>query len=654
MWWLRAALCGIALLAYANSFSTGFALDPTELVLQDPRIRAVTAENLALILKQEYLWLNYSSGLYRPVTTASFLLNYAVLGNGESPAGYHWVNFLLHVVNVWLVFALAHRLFRARSAAFIAAAVWAVHPVTTEAVTNIGGRADLLAAFAVLSGLLCYLRGPVWAVLPFALLGVFAKENAIVLLGLMLWCDATSSEGWTQVRRRFPAYAAGLASLGIFLLVRLAVFRRLPYAEPPFVDNPLAGAGFWTARLTAIKVVALDLWLLVCPLKLSSDRSYDQIPLGGESAWVALCVLAAIAALVFILRRKDRLILWSAGFFLIALLPTSNLIVPIGSIMAERFLYLPSVGFAIALAALAGHVGPERLRFAIVAVVLTALAFLTYSRNPAWQDSLSLASEDVHNAPRSFKLHSLLAQELFRQDVRANIDRVIQEQEKTCEILRPLPDNQTPQQSLAQLGDAYVVKGNLSGGPSTPEGRLWYEKGIPVLERAREISRLHEKSWDDQQRAHGKPLGERFASQDLYYDLGVAYGSVGRYPEALETLLYGRDIQPARPDFYAAIAAAYTALNQPANAAIAALQGNLVSDNSPQSAALVSDMYSHIEGGTCAVVDQPGGPKLNLDCPRLRADFCPAAQALARAYRASRRPEQAEEITRRYGCRSTP
>ena len=111
LWWLRAALCAIALLAYADSFGAGFAHDSTELVLKDPRIRAATSENLDLILHNDYWFLNYSSGLYRPVTTASFLLNYAILGDGESAAGYHWVNFLLHLGNVWLVFALARRLF---------------------------------------------------------------------------------------------------------------------------------------------------------------------------------------------------------------------------------------------------------------------------------------------------------------------------------------------------------------------------------------------------------------------------------------------------------------------------------------------------------------------------------------------------------------
>ena len=330
MWLLRAALCVIALLAYADSFSAGFALDPNELVLKDTRIRAATLDNLGLILQNDYYWLLYPSGLYRPVATASFLFNYAILGNGESAAGYHWVNFLLHVGNVLLVFALGRRLFGQTGLPFAAAALWAVHPIGTECVTNIGGRADLLAAMAVLGGLLLYIRStrPQAAVALFAIatVGVFSKENAAVLVGLMALWDIAFATG--AFRRRVPMYAAAIASLVVLWWARLLVFRTLPWPQPPYVDNPLFGAEFWIARLTAIKAIGMDLWLLVCPLRLSSDRAYNQIPLAGWSdiaAWSALSIVAGILAVTIARRRKDRTIFWAAGFFGITLLPLPTL-----------------------------------------------------------------------------------------------------------------------------------------------------------------------------------------------------------------------------------------------------------------------------------------------------------------------------------------
>ena len=151
-------LCAAALLAYANSFGAGFALDNKALILEDPRVRQATPQNLDLILQHTYWWPHGEAGLYRPITTLSYLFNYAVLGNRDRPAGYHWLNFLLHAGNVLLVFFLVSRLIREFWPPVFAAALWAVHPVLTESVTNIAGRADLLAAAAVLGGFLLYLK----------------------------------------------------------------------------------------------------------------------------------------------------------------------------------------------------------------------------------------------------------------------------------------------------------------------------------------------------------------------------------------------------------------------------------------------------------------------------------------------------------------
>ena len=94
-----AALALLAFLAFSNSFSAGFILDSKALLLQDPRIRELTGGNIRLILQRTYWWPIAESGLYRPFTTLSYLFNYAVLGNGARPAGYHVVNFGLHAID---------------------------------------------------------------------------------------------------------------------------------------------------------------------------------------------------------------------------------------------------------------------------------------------------------------------------------------------------------------------------------------------------------------------------------------------------------------------------------------------------------------------------------------------------------------------------
>jgi hypothetical protein len=83
------ALWALVLAAYSNSFQAGLVFDNAAVISQDSRIRAVTPQNLRLILTGQYWHDSTTSGLYRPLTTFSYLLNYAVFGNGTHPAGYH-------------------------------------------------------------------------------------------------------------------------------------------------------------------------------------------------------------------------------------------------------------------------------------------------------------------------------------------------------------------------------------------------------------------------------------------------------------------------------------------------------------------------------------------------------------------------------------
>src|SRR5579864_2745724 len=156
--YVAAALLVIILGAYSNSFRSGFPLDNDPLILQDPRVHAATSENVSLIISHSAWWMPPEKGLYRPLTTLTYLFNYAVLGNTEQPAGYHYVNLLIHLANALLCYGLALIVLRKFWPSVFIAAVWAVHPVLTESVTNIIGRADMLAAFGVLTGLLAYIK----------------------------------------------------------------------------------------------------------------------------------------------------------------------------------------------------------------------------------------------------------------------------------------------------------------------------------------------------------------------------------------------------------------------------------------------------------------------------------------------------------------
>jgi tetratricopeptide (TPR) repeat protein len=428
------ALWALVLAAYSNSFRAGLVFDSAMVITGDTRIRAATPRNLGLILTEGYWHGNTTSGLYRPLTTASYLVNYAVFGNGTNPAGYHWVNLALHSANVLLVYLLGLLVLGEAAPAFALAALWGVHPLLTESVTNIVGRADLLAAFGVLAGLLSYAKSAsatgwrklLWvaAMLIAQAVGIFSKENAAVLPGIMLLYDLTwrRRAAW---RGRALAYAALLPPLAVFFCLRV----RFPmHILARFGDNPLMSAGFWTARITAFKVIGKYLWLFVWPAHLSADYSYNAVPLFGwqpadsEDAKALLALAVCLGAAVLAVRwyRGRKPLFFFLAFFFVALAPMSNLAVLIGSIMAERFLYLPSIGLAgcvvAALCAFGPLVSRERLRTAWVALGLLCLvcAVRTYARNLDWLDDRSLWTSAVDVCPESSKTHNNLGSALAK------------------------------------------------------------------------------------------------------------------------------------------------------------------------------------------------------------------------------------------------
>lgn len=435
--WRLLLLWGLVFAAYSNSFDTRLVFDSSEVISQDSRLRTVSTQNVASILTKEYWPDGIATGLYRPLTTFSYLVNYAVLGNGPEPAGYHRVNFALHEANVALAYVLGLLVFEEVLPAFVLGATWGLHPLLTESVTNVVGRADLLSALGVLAGLLCYIRatgaaGPrklAWlaGVAVAQMVGLFSKENAVVLPAVMLLYDLTWI-GRVEWRARAPGYVALVLPFAVFFYLRARLHAHLGIQ---FVDNPLISAGFWTARLTAVKIIGKYLWLFIWPAQLSADYSFSAVTPFGWNVFrwedfktliaVAVCIGAAGISGRWYTRRKE--LFFFVCFFFVTLIPVSNLVIFIGSIMAERFVYLPSVGLAGCLAFAAGALY-KRLSaqnalgagaaWVAIGVICLALAARTYSRNVDWSDEIGLWSSAVTVCPQSFKAHLNLGNALMR------------------------------------------------------------------------------------------------------------------------------------------------------------------------------------------------------------------------------------------------
>ncbi len=422
----------VPLLVNLGALRPGFIHDDHRIIEQNDLTR--DPRHLSSIFTSGY----WSTGdekvpnLYRPVTILSFALDRAA--HGLRPLGFRLVNLLLHVLNTLLVLHLAARLFPGAGSAaarfadrpFLAALLFAVHPVHTEVLGEIVGRAELLAAAFALGSVLVFLRAldPVpdgrrarargglftLSLVLFAL-AFLAKENAVIVPGLLLLADRLVA----RQRPAWPFHAASGMVLVSILALRVHVLGGLNPAGPiHFIDNPIAHLSFLEGRLTALKVLARYAALLVWPAAMSIDYSYRTIPPpsgpldAGASLGAAIALAWALG--VALTWKKAPGTAFALGFIGITFAPVANLLFPIGTIMAERLLYLPSAGFCMAAAALVGslagvpsmktRIGAVRLG---VGVLILALSARTIVRLRDWRDDYTIFKAALRVAPESVR-----------------------------------------------------------------------------------------------------------------------------------------------------------------------------------------------------------------------------------------------------------
>jgi tetratricopeptide (TPR) repeat protein len=434
-----AAVAGLlgafALALYAGSAGHGFVHDDTPLLLKNPYLGDLG--NLGRFFASDYWAPTLVSGLYRPLVTTSFALDRAV--GGMDPLGFHLVNLVLHAGVCVLVLGLVRRLVGDARLAAATAFLFAAHAVHTEVVANVSaGRPELLASLFLLASLRFHLAGRRLAAVGLFGLALLCKESAAAWLGVVYLTDlvyAAPAEplslgrtGRLLRQRLLSVYAVYALVLLAYLGVRLvALGLDASVPAPARLDNPLAGLDPLWRVVNAVWVLGRYALLLVLPLRLAYDYSHAQIPLLGPGdprlVLVPLLCAAAVAGGVLAWRRS-RDLFYALAFTGLTLFPVSNLALPIGTIMAERLLYLPSLGFCLALALALRRVAAvlaatprvrRRLGVALVAGVVALHAGRSLERLPDWRSEDSLWLHDVEVVPRSARAQANAGAALERQ-----------------------------------------------------------------------------------------------------------------------------------------------------------------------------------------------------------------------------------------------
>ena len=407
---LYLAVGASAFVVYVGSLWNRFALDDLYIVVLNPLVRAPSG--LWRAFGASYWAGNINTTVYRPLAVASYALDWIV---GAAP-WFHLVNIAWHVAAAVLVAVLARR-WAGDAAALVAGVLFAVHPVHVEAVANVVGRNELMAAVFVLLavyGALEY-EQPLVSGIAFVC-GLLSKENAIVAPALiaLAWLLHVRP---VPAPRRLAWFVASWAIIGIgYFAARYVVFRA--YGAGIVALAPVfSGATPLTMRLTAVAALGDVARLLVFPLHLRADYSPAErtavTSLVDGRFFVGIVVVAIWGTLLGLAWRRGRTLeAYGLGWIAIAYSPVANLLFPIGVLVAERTLYLPSAGLALALGGALRQVKGRPLALVTAAIFLLGGA-RTALRVPVWKDSLTATASLLDDAPLSYHTYDLAGWQLL-------------------------------------------------------------------------------------------------------------------------------------------------------------------------------------------------------------------------------------------------
>ena len=405
----------LTVLAYLNSFGNSFVWDDQNNIVHNEHLKEpVILRNLFLSPQES------PAQFYRPLSYLSIRIDHALWG--LKPFGYHLTNFVFHLFNAILILLLAIKLTNSTFTSFVVAALFALHPVQTEAVTYISGRSDPICLFFLLCSFYAYIKylslnghKKEWvfsaAIVSFAA-ALFSKEIALVFPGLIFLYDFLFYDSPSRIRlkRNLPFILTGIS----FLLFRFIFIRGLQEELVPGKIYLLP------------KLLLLYLKMLILPFNLHMHYSLnDDVFFFGMPLF--LSALIFIGTIILALKQiKRRPTMFGLGWFLMGLLPYLGLF-KLNSGMAEHWLYLASFGFFLVIGQLAAK------KKKLVLFMLVFLSVLTVRRNFVWRDDASIYQDTLKYNPYDPGLHYNLGNAYLRGN---DLDNALQEY-STALMLKP-------------------------------------------------------------------------------------------------------------------------------------------------------------------------------------------------------------------------
>jgi len=394
---LLIALLGF--MAYGNALQGGFLFDDSYLVTDNVHVKDWS--HVGKIFTEDIgAGAGDTFGFYRPLQALTYMVDYAI--GRLNPVVFHVTSVLWHILAAAGVFALIYILFSDRLLAGITAALFVVHPVHTEAVSYISGRSDPLALFFLTLTFVLYLRqlsrpaAYLWVGMTLSYTAALAsRETALIFPVLLLLYHFVFKK---QVR--YKEFFSFVALAGLYVMLRLTLLKDLLSYVPDMPPLSQRLPGFFVALASYVR-------LLVLPFDLHMEYGSRLFSFFDPRALAGLGIFAVLVIVFVRLRSRRPLVSFSIGWFLIALVPVSN-IFPINATMAEHWLYMPSVGFFLAVALAVHRLNAQKgTRFWGAALLLGLSVFylyLTVRQNETWSRPLTFYTRTLRYSPNNPKI----------------------------------------------------------------------------------------------------------------------------------------------------------------------------------------------------------------------------------------------------------
>ncbi|MFC1631499.1 tetratricopeptide repeat protein [Candidatus Omnitrophota bacterium] len=532
-----ALIIGLGFTVYANSLDGKFIWDDGFLVKDNTHIR--NPAYLSNLFKE-----NIGAGagedfdFYRPLVMVSYMINYHF--SGLEPRGYHLTNVLLHVLVALCLFWFLNVLYHDRILALIASVLFVIHPAHAESICYISGRSDPLFALFLLLSFIFYIKhlntnnkAFLFVTLASYALALLSKESSLIFPLLLLIYHRAF-----QKKVKISRFLSIVGLVCIYLGLRLTVLKfaelHIPALSAIFQRIP----GFSVAIITYLR-------LLILPFNLHMAYGEQLFSFSDPQAILGYFVVLALLGLALFRGRKNRLAFFAVFWFLITLLPGSNLY-PLVFYAAEHFLYLPSIAFFLILAkGFTALLKKKELRIiAIVAVIClsTFYAYLTIRQNDYWQEPISFYKKTLEFEPDNPRVHTALG--VAYSDLGKS-------QEAIAAYQKAIAVDPEYVQAYTKLGLAYREIG------SQQEARALYEKAIEInpdyADAYNNLGIVYYYDLGKKEEAIAlfqKAIQKNPFDAALYYNLGQVYQELGRYEPAIAVLEKAIKIDPDKEETF--------------------------------------------------------------------------------------------------------